>query len=88
MQGDHEELKIFLQSRLISTRFNQELGLQKKNIGFNKKFHPKNYGLSNSLEDDSTAEIERFKWAMIPRFSSFLKRNSIHKMRKMPKISK
>ena len=66
MQGNHEELKIFLQSRLISSRFNQELGLQKKNIGFNKKFHPEKRGLSNSLEDDLMAEIGRFKW-MIQR---------------------
>ena len=34
MQGDHEELNILLQNRLISSRFNQKLGLQRKNMGF------------------------------------------------------
>ena len=32
MQGDHEELKILLQNLLISSRFNQKLGLQRKSI--------------------------------------------------------
>ena len=68
-QGDHAKLKILLQNCLISSRFNQELGLQMKNIGFYKKFHLKNRGPCNSLKDDSTAEIARFKWATIPRFS-------------------
>ena len=69
MQGDHEELKIFLQNHLISSRFNQKLGLQRKNIGFYRKFNLKNRGPSDSLKDDSTAEIVQFKWATIPRFS-------------------
>ena len=57
MQGDHEELRILLQNRLISSQFNQELGLQMKNIGFYKKFHPENCRPSDSLKDDSMAEI-------------------------------
>ena len=36
-QENHEELKIFLQCRLISSRFNQELSLQRKNINFYTK---------------------------------------------------
>ena len=36
---------------------------------FHRKFHRENRGPSNSLKDDSMAEIERFKWATIPRFS-------------------
>ena len=42
MQRDHEELKIFLQNHLISLGFYQKLGLQRKNIGFYKKFHREN----------------------------------------------
>ena len=38
MQENHEELKIFLQNCLFSSRFNQELGLQRKNIGFIRNF--------------------------------------------------
>ena len=38
-------------------------------MGFYKKFHYKNRGPSDSLKDDLTAEIGRFKWAMIPQFS-------------------
>ena len=33
-QGDHEGLNILLQNFLISSRFNQKLGLQRKNIDF------------------------------------------------------
>ena len=69
MQGDHEELKILRQNRLISSRFNHKLGLQRKNIGFYKKFHPKSCEPSNSLKDDLMAEIAQFKWATIPQFS-------------------
>ena len=57
MQGDHEELKILLQNCSISSRFNPKLGLQRKNIGFYKKFYRENCGLSDSLKDDSTVEI-------------------------------
>ena len=32
MQENHEKLKIFLKNYLISSRFNQELSLQRKNI--------------------------------------------------------
>ena len=53
-QGDHKELNIFLQKCLISSRFNQKLGLQRKNINL---FHHKNRGPSDSLKDDLTAEI-------------------------------
>ena len=66
IEGDHEELKILLQNCLISSRFNQKLGLQRKNIGFYRKFHRKNRGPSDSLKYDSTAEIALFKWATIP----------------------
>ena len=66
-QENHEELKIFLQNCLISSRFNQKFGLQRKNMGFNRKFHRKNRGPSDSLKDDSTAEIGGFKWAIVPR---------------------
>ena len=69
---DHEELKIFLQNCWISSRFDQKLGLQRKNMNFYKKFHHENRGPSDSLKDDSTAEIEWFNWATIPRFSPFL----------------
>ena len=34
MQENQKELKIFLQNHLISSRFNQELSLQRKNIIF------------------------------------------------------
>ena len=57
MQGDHEELKILLQSCLISSRFNQKLGLQRKNLDFYKKFHRENCAPSDSLKDDLTAEM-------------------------------
>ena len=57
MQGDHEELKILLQNHLISSRFNKKLGLQRKNLGFYRKFHRENRGPSDSLKDDSAAEI-------------------------------
>ena len=67
-QENHEELKIFLQNRLISSRFDQKLGLRRKNIGFYKKFHRKNCGPSDFVKDDSMAEIAWFKWATIPRF--------------------
>ena len=66
IQEDHEELKIFLQNCLISSRFNQKLGLQRKNMGFYRKFQHENRGPSDSQKDDSTAEIGRFKWATIP----------------------
>ena len=66
MQGDHEELKIFLQNCLISSRFSKKLGLQKNNISFYKKFYREKCGLSNLLKDDSTAKIVQFKWATIP----------------------
>ena len=33
---------------------------------FYRKFHPENHRPSDSLKDDSTAEIARFKWATIP----------------------
>ena len=42
-------------------------------MGFYKKFHRENRGLSDSLKDDSTDEIGIFKWATIPRFPPFLK---------------
>ena len=32
-----------------------------------RKLHRENRGPSDSLKDDSTAEIVRFMWAMIPR---------------------
>ena len=70
MQVDHEELKILLQNCLISSRFNEKLGLQRKNMAFNRKFHRENHGPSDSLKDDSTTEIGRFKWTTIPQFSS------------------
>ena len=73
IQEDHEELKILLQNCLISSRFNQKLGLERKNMGFYKKFHCENYGPSISLKDNSMAEIGRFKWATIPRFPPFVK---------------
>ena len=38
-------------------------------MGFYRKFHCDNGGPFDSLKDDSTAEIVRFKWATIPRFS-------------------
>ena len=66
MQRDDEELKILLQNCLISSRFHQELGLQMKNIGFYRKFHPENRGPSDSLKDDSMAETVQFKSATIP----------------------
>ena len=69
MHENHEELKIFLQNCLISLQFNQELGSQRKNIDFYKTFHRENRGRSDSLKDDSMAEIARFEWAKIPRFS-------------------
>ena len=47
----------------------KSLGLQRKNISFYKKFYSENRGPSDSLKDDLTAKIMRFKWAMIPRFS-------------------
>ena len=59
MQGDHEKLKIFLQNCLISLWFNQTLGLQ-------MKFYRKNHGASDSLKDDSRAEIAEFEWGTIP----------------------
>ena len=34
MQGDHEEFKILLENCLISSRLNQQLGLQRKNMAF------------------------------------------------------
>ena len=60
MQGEHKELKIFLQNCLISSQLNQKLGLHKKNIGFYRKFHRENRRPSDSLKDNSTAEIARF----------------------------
>ena len=72
-QENHEELKIFLENCLISSRFDQKLGLQRKNIGFYRKFHCENRGPFDLLKDDSMAEIGRFKWATIPRFSPFLR---------------
>ena len=66
-QENHEELKIFLENCLISSRFDQKLGLQRKNIGFYRNFHRENCGPSDSLKDDSMAEIARFKWTTIPR---------------------
>ena len=69
MQGNHEELKILLQNFLISSRFDQNIGLQGKNIGFYRKFHRENYGPSDSLKADSTAEIAQFKWATISPIS-------------------
>ena len=65
-QGYHEELNILLKNHLISSQFNQEFGLQMKNISFYRKFHPKNREPSDSLKDDSMAEIAQFKWATIP----------------------
>ena len=74
-----------------------------KNIGFYRRFQPENCGPSDSLKDDSMAEIARFKWATIPRFfphdfSHFLKGNksikfgkclkSQNKSRKFDKIQK
>ena len=32
IQGDYKEVKILLQNLLISSQFNQQLGLQRKNI--------------------------------------------------------
>ena len=61
MQANHEELKIFLQNFLISSQFNQELGLLRKNINFCRKFLRKNQGPFDSLKDDSMADIARFK---------------------------
>ena len=55
IQGNHEELKIFLQNCLIFLRFNEKLGLETKNIGFYRKFHPENCGNSDLLKDDSMA---------------------------------
>ena len=75
MQGNHEELNILLQNYLISSRFNQKLGLQRKNMGFFRKFHRKNCGPSDALKDDSMAVIGQFKWATILGFSPFFKRN-------------
>ena len=66
MQGDYEELNILLQNCLISSQFNQKLGLQRKNINFYRKFYRKNRGPSDSLKDDLTTEIVRFKQALIP----------------------
>ena len=57
VQGDHEKFKILLQNRLIFSRFNRKLGLQRKNIGFYRKFHRENRGPSDSLKDDSRAKI-------------------------------
>ena len=42
-QENHEELKIFIQSCLISSQFDQKLGLQRKNISFYRKFHCENH---------------------------------------------
>ena len=75
MQGDHEEVNIFLQNCLISSRFNQKLGLQRNNMGFYRKFHRENHGPSDSLKDDLMVEIGQFKGATILQFSPFLKRN-------------
>ena len=44
MQGDHEELRIFLKNRLIPSRFNQELLKRREYISFYRKFPIKNAG--------------------------------------------
>ena len=69
MQVDHKDFKILVQNFLISLRFNQKLGLQRKNMAFYRTFHRENRGASYLLKDDSTSEIERFKGATIPQFS-------------------
>ena len=38
-------------------------------MGFYRKFHRENHGLSDWLKDDSTTKIAQFKWATIPQFS-------------------
>ena len=68
-QDNHEEIKIFLQNCLFSSRFDQKLALQRKNMGFYRKFYRENRGPSDSLKDDSMAKIKQFKSATISRFS-------------------
>ena len=65
LEENHEHLKIFIQNHLISSGFDEKLGLQRKNISFYRKCHRKNRGPFDSLKDESKAEIARFKWAMI-----------------------
>ena len=65
MQENHEKLKIFLKNHLLSSRFNQELSLQRERTSIYSKLNRKNRGLSDSMKDDSMAEIVRFKWATI-----------------------
>ena len=67
MQGDHKELMNLLQNCLIFSGFNRKLGLQRKNIGFYRKFYRENHRPFDSPKDDSTVEIARFKWARIPQ---------------------
>ena len=49
-QGDHIELKILLQNRLISSRFNRKLSLQREEHLFIENNHDKR-GQSDSLKD-------------------------------------
>ena len=42
IQGDHEELRILLKNRLISSRFNQELLKRREDINFSRKIFAKN----------------------------------------------
>ena len=50
--GDHKELKILLQNRLISSRFNQELRIHKKNIDIYKGFPRKKCRPFDSVKTD------------------------------------
>ena len=60
-------------------------------MGFYREFRRENRGPSDSLKDDSTAEIARFKWTTIPQFSPhdippFFKGMKSRKSRKCLKI--
>ena len=65
MQGDHEKLTNSLQLLSLFT-IQSKVKFTKEEHHFYRKFHRENRGLSDSLKDNSMAEIAQLKWAMIP----------------------
>ena len=57
MQGNHEELKIMLQNCLISSRFNQELSLQRKEHHFIREMLRENRGPSDLVKTDRRPQL-------------------------------
>ena len=65
--GNRDELKIFLKNCLIASRFNQELNLERKNIGIYKKKPTENSGPFDLKQIGWTATIACMRCPMIPR---------------------